>query len=319
MHPAAATPLHGSTTTLGRAVRHVLGAGVAAGALTMAYGAGVELRSFRLRTVELPVLGPGARPLRVLHVSDLHLRPAQLAKRRWVRALDRLEPDLVVSTGDHLAHRQAVPALIDALGPLLERPGAFVLGNNDYFSPRLKNPVRYLLPDRGRRPTAGFLPWEDLRTGLTAAGWADLDNARQRVRAGSREVELVGVDDPHLGRDRYDAVAGPPDPTADLTVGVLHAPYRRVLDRMAADRLPLILAGHTHGGQLRVPGYGALVTNCDLPRRQARGLSSWPPATDGAGPGSWLHVSAGLGTSPYAPVRLACPPEATLLTLVPRA
>jgi predicted MPP superfamily phosphohydrolase len=105
-------------------------------------------------------------------------------------------------------------------------------------------------------------------------------------------------------------VAGPPDPTADLTIGVTHAPYRRVLDAMVADALPLILAGHTHGGQVCVPGFGALTTNCDLPWRQAKGVSRWGEA--------YLHVSAGLGTSPYAPVRFACPPEATLLTLVAR-
>ena len=78
---------------------------------------------------------------------------------------------------------------------------------------------------------------------------------------------------------------------------------------MAADGFPLVLAGHTHGGQLWVPFYGALVTNCDLDPRRAEGLSRHTDST-------LLHVSAGLGTSPYAPVRFACPPEATLLTLV---
>jgi hypothetical protein len=84
-----------------------------------------------------------------------------------------------------------------------------------------------------------------------------------------------------------------------------------VLDAFAADGFPLVLAGHTHGGQLRVPFYGALVTNCGIDRERARGLHRWSGDT-------WVHVSAGLGTSPYAPVRFACPPEASLLTLVPR-
>jgi predicted MPP superfamily phosphohydrolase len=80
---------------------------------------------------------------------------------------------------------------------------------------------------------------------------------------------------------------------------------------MAADRVPLVLAGHTHGGQLAIPGWGALVSNCDLSPRRAKGLSRHSEST-------WLHVSAGLGTSPYAPIRFACHPEATLLTLVSR-
>jgi predicted MPP superfamily phosphohydrolase len=88
-----------------------------------------------------------------------------------------------------------------------------------------------------------------------------------------------------------------------------------VLDTMTGDGVQLLLAGHTHGGQLCLPGVGALVTNCDLPRRQARGVSLW----SAAGRSVPLHVSAGLGTNPFTPVRFACRPEASLLTLTPRA
>ncbi len=287
---------------------------VATSAGTVAYAAGYELRSFRLRTVEVPVLPRGAGPLRVLHVSDLHLTPGQRAKQRWVQALDRLAPDLVINTGDSIAHRDAVPALMAAFGRLLERPGVFVLGSNDRFAPRPKNPARYLLPDRGRRDHGPPLPWRDLRDSMTTAGWADLTNAKARLSVAGLDLEVAGVDDSHINLDRYDAVAGPVDPRADLAIGVLHSPEPRVLDRFAGDGYRLMLAGHTHGGQLRVPFYGALVTNCGLDRRRARGLSRWDSGAGGDRP--WLHVSAGLGTSPYAPVRFACPPEATLLTLV---
>jgi predicted MPP superfamily phosphohydrolase len=287
---------------------------LAATAAGLAYAGGYEVRSFRLRRVTVPVLAPGARPLRVLHITDLHFTPGQTRKRDWVRSLAGLEPDFVIDTGDNLAHREAVPTVLDALGPLLERPGAFVMGSNDYYEPRLHNPARYLLPDRGIRLGTVMLPWEDLRDGFADAGWLDLDNARGRIKADHREIELVGTDDPHIRCDRYDEVAGPPDAAANMAIAVTHAPYRRVLDPMVADGFPLVLAGHTHGGQLCLPGVGALVTNCDLPRRQAKGLSRW----SSGGRTSWLHVSAGLGTSPFAPVRFACPPEATLLTLEPR-
>ena len=96
-----------------------------------------------------------------------------------------------------------------------------------------------------------------------------------------------------------------------MRLGLTHSPEPRVLDRFAADGYDLVMAGHTHGGQLRVPGVGALVTNCGLDRSRARGVSRW-------GAHMWLHVSAGLGTSPFAPMRFACPPEASLLTLVAR-
>jgi predicted MPP superfamily phosphohydrolase len=287
----------------------------ALGAGVLAYGAGYEVRAFTLRRVTVPVLPPGQRPLRVLQVSDLHMTPNQAKKRAWVRALDALEPDLVIDTGDNLAHLDAVPHVIDALGPLLDRPGVFVFGSNDYWSPIALNPTRYLrragtYGDRARMPD---LPTDELQEKLSARGWEYLGNARTRLKLDGRVVDLVGVDDPHVNRDRYGDVSGPADRATDLSLGVVHAPYRRVLDAMAADGHQLIIAGHTHGGQLRIPFYGALVTNCDLDRKRARGLSRHP---DWRVPGAaWLHVSAGLGTSPYAPVRLCCRPEATLLTL----
>lgn len=240
--------------------------------------------------------------------------PGQQRKRDWVRQLDALEPDLVVNTGDNLAHLNAVPYVLDALGPLLRRPGAFVFGSNDYYGPRPKNPARYLLPsDDDRRPQGPELPWKELRDGLLESGWLDLNNARGELTISGRRLAFAGVDDPHIGRDDYSAVAGPADADADVTVGIAHAPYRRVLDAMHADGYQLLVAGHTHGGQLCVPGWGALVTNCDLDTRRAKGLSRHP--SPAAAESAWLHVSAGLGTSPYAPVRFACPPEATLLTL----
>ncbi len=238
---------------------------VGAGAAGVGYG-WLEARWFALRHVSVPVLAPGADPLTILHLSDAHLTPSQGRKRDWLRGLADLEPDLVVSTGDHLAHHDAVPPLLESYGELLERPGVFVFGSNDYFAPVPKNPLRYLVGG----------------TGTQAGGsW-------------NREPTL------------------PFEEHAELAVAVAHAPYLRVLDRASSQGYPLVLAGHTHGGQLCVPFYGALATNCDLDRRRVKGLSTHQAA--GSEP-SWLHVSGGLGTSPFAPVRFACRPEASLLTL----
>ncbi len=285
-------------------------AAVAAGAVTLGYAALVERNRFTLRRFDVPVLAPGSPPLRVLHLSDLHLTAGQRRKRHWVRQLDRLEPDLVVNTGDTIAGADAIQPTLDALGPLLDRPGVFVFGNNDFYAPRPKNPLRYFVPER--RPVFGRpLPWRELGEALTEAGWTDATHLRTTVKAGRYAVAVAGVDDPHLGRDRYDRIAGPADPAADVRLALTHSPEPRVLTRFAADGYDLILAGHTHGGQLRVPVLGALVTNCGIDRARARWLHPWDDHT-------WLHVSAGLGTSPFAPVRFACPPEATLLTLVAR-
>jgi uncharacterized protein len=257
-----------------------------------------------LRHVDVPVLPPGTAPLTVLHLSDLHLLPRQHGKLRFLRGLRRLAPDLVVSTGDHLSSASAMPQLVEALGSF-DAPGVFVPGNNDYYTPTPPDPLRYLFPGGPLRRTPD-LDWPSAAAALVAAGWTDLTH--RRVQVG--RLLLTGTDDAHLRRDRYAKVAGPVDPPSDgVAVGVTHTPARRVLDPMAADGHRLLLAGHTHGGQLRLPGVGALVTNCDLDRARARGLSRYGPA--------WLHVSAGLGGSPWVPVRLLCRPEATLLRLVP--
>lgn len=297
----------------------VVGVGALAGAGLLGYGL-AEARAYTLRRVELPVLTAGQRPLKVLHVSDLHLVPTQQRKRAWIASLAALEPDLVVDTGDNLAHRDAVPALLDALGPLLDVPGVFVLGSNDYFEPTLRNPLAYLLPDSGKRHTSSTqLPWPELKASLTGRGWLDLTNDRGHLTVGETSIAFGGVDDPHLSYDRYDAIAGPADPAADVRLGITHAPYLRILDAFAGDGYDAILAGHTHGGQVCLPGGRALTTNCDIEPERARGLHRHPADSAPGDPDSaWLHVSAGLGTSPFVRVRVACRPEATLLTLVPR-
>jgi uncharacterized protein len=309
------------------ALRTAAAAITAVGVGGLAYASLIERNAFTVRRSSVPVLPRGAAPLRVLHVSDIHLVPRQARKIEWIRSLAALQPDLVVNTGDNLADLEAVPAVLRALEPLLALPGVFVLGSNDYFAPSLKNPARYLTKGYAsvRAHTSIPLPTADLVDAFTRAGWADLTNARAALSVGGQPLEFVGVDDAHLKYDRYGVVARPSNPSAALTVGVTHAPYLRVLDAMTADGAGLVIAGHTHGGQLCLPYYGTLVTNCDLDRRRAKGISRWWPGA-GATPSSqapadaaWLEVSAGLGTSPYAPVRFACRPEATLLTLTARS
>jgi uncharacterized protein len=283
---------------------------VAAGSLAagVGYASVIERNAFAVREVTMPVLSPGSSPLKVLHISDIHMRPQQRRKQAWLRELARLQPDFVVNTGDNLSHPKAVPAVVQSLGDLLSVPGVFVFGSNDYFGPRPKNPMNYLT-NPGHRIHGEPLPWQDLRAAFTERGWLDMTHTRREFEVSGLLIAAAGVDDPHLTRDRYETIAGAANPAVNLRLGLAHSPEPRVLDRFAADGYQLVMAGHTHGGQLCLPFYGAVVTNCGVDRSRAKGASQW-------GTGMQLHVSAGIGTSPYAPLRFCCRPEATLLTLI---
>jgi predicted MPP superfamily phosphohydrolase len=283
----------------------------AAGAAALAYASLIERNAFVLRRFDVPVLAPGASPIRILHVSDLHLLPRQRRKQEWTRGLAALRPDLVINTGDTWASADALPAVLNAFEPLMDIPGAFVPGNNDYFLPRPKNPARYFTRNRPQ-VTGAELSWPELSEAMAKGSWLDITHRRESLPVGSVHVAVAGTDDPHLLRSRYECIAGPADPTAAVRIGVTHSPEPDLLDRFAADGYDLVLAGHTHGGQVRVPFGPAIVTNCGLDVWRARGLSQWNDRT-------WLHVCAGLGTSPWQPVRFGCRPEASLLTLVPRS
>jgi len=279
----------------------------ATGVGSLAYGL-VEAQAFKVRELDLELLPAGSESIRVLHISDLHITPAQTRKINWVKSLAKLEPDFVVGTGDFLAHQLAVPAVVEAMNELMDLPGAFVLGSNDYYAPTFKNPLMYFNTAREIHVKGKALPTVDLVEQLTDAGWLNLNNKQGVTEIKGIKFHFRGTDDPHIKKDNYSTVAGSFDSDA-FAFGVTHAPYRRVLESFETDKADLVLAGHTHGGQICIPFYGALVTNCDLPQGQAKGYSTFGETK------MPLHVSAGVGTSPFAQVRIACRPEATLITL----
>jgi predicted MPP superfamily phosphohydrolase len=273
---------------------------------------------WRLREFDLELLPASSMPLRILHLSDLHIAPNQLDKTAWVRSLAGLKPDLVINTGDNLSDIAAVPLAIAALEPLFEFAGAFVWGSNDYFAPQPRNPLRYLIgPSKTPSKPRRSIELQPLADRFAKAGWLDLNNQSGALRVGDTSIGLLGLNDPHEGLADFESLSKQADQvgSAELVIGVAHAPYLRVIESFARQGAKLVLAGHTHGGQVCLPGGRALVSNCDLPPKFARGLSGW----SFEGHDTMLHVSAGLGTSQFAQYRLFCPPEASLITLRPKA
>jgi len=267
--------------------------------------------AYKVRTASLPLLPKGARDIRVLHFSDLHLTPNKKREIADIKSFADLTPDLVISTGDFLAHKDAVKVALNALDQLLDLPGIFVFGSNDYYAPQFKNPLSYLRKDNGERKLGNKLPWQSLQKQLVKRGWQDLNHNKVKLKLNGVVIEARGTDDAHLELDDYRKVEGKVSKAADLAIGVTHAPYERVLAAMAQDKLDLVFAGHTHGGQIRLPWFGgskSLTTNCDLENWRSRGVTK-------VNNEPWLNVSAGIGMSPFAPIRFACPPEVSLITL----
>ncbi len=292
---------------------------------TTAYATLVERRWYALRHITVPVLRPSAtRPLRVLHLSDLHLLPGQDDRLAFVHRMVALGADLIVATGDLLGDPRSIDAVVELLGPAAAgRPCVAVLGSSDFHAPRPRNPLDYLFRPE-RRVVGEAIDTPRLITGLRGAGWLVVDDVRTPLDTVAGRIDLAGLGDPHVGRDHPERIDWtPPTEPLALRLGVVHAPYLRALAVFDAADFDLVLAGHTHGGQLRLPLVGALTANCDLPLDRARGLSRHDGAlrsrSRSAVDDLWLHVSAGLGHSRYAPARLCCRPEATMIDLVPAA
>ncbi|HEY4226511.1 MAG TPA: metallophosphoesterase [Pseudolysinimonas sp.] len=312
-------------TPSNRAAGAVLAGVAVAGLGALAWGVLVERTRFTVRHEVLPVLPRGARPITILHLSDLHMAPWQEEKQAFIRSLVRYEPDLIVDTGDNLGHADGLIGVKEALEPFEGVAGVFVHGSNDYKGPVFKNPLAYFGGPSGHHRTADDLDTTALELFFEdELGWLDLNNRARAMEIRGTRIEFMGTGDAHRGWDQLAALPGAIDelrenvewtPGTDeqvLGIGVTHAPYQRVLNSFVNQGADVVFAGHTHGGQVRIPGLPALVTNCDIPRDQAQGLSVWRTAHSSA----FLEVSAGLGTSIYAPVRFACPPEAVVLTLV---
>jgi len=279
---------------------------VAAVIACIVYGVAIERSWYRLRRHDLAILPPGAssgddRSLTILHLSDLHFVRRDAKKARFLASLP--PADVTIVTGDFLAEPEAVEMAVEAVRVVRgTRASWFVLGSNDHYIPKPLNYLKYFVKRRKRRfARRGRV--EDLIRGLTADGWIDLTNARTLLDVDGVPMELLGLDDAHLRW--HDLRVAPRTAPDRFGLAVMHSPDSA--PESAALGYDLLVAGHTHGGQVCLPGLGALVTNSSMPPRLAAGLIRMGSAV--------LHTSPGLGTSKYAPFRFACRPEATFLEL----
>jgi len=290
-----------------------------AGLSTLYYSARVEPYRWRLRRRKVPLAGlpPGLWGLRILHLSDFHITRRDWRRFKGILAFSSVEADLVAMTGDFVDEDDEAEARLAAdLLDRFEAPlGKFaVLGNHDRFRRGTRRAISLVrtirfsltgvedrdpdlvsttgLPHIGRLLLGG-------RTRLL------LNEAHPVTRNGTR-FWVVGVDDNHLGFDDLGrALAGVP--AGEFSILLAHSPT--ILPAAEGAGIPLVLAGHTHGGQVRLPLVGTIAVGARRPAGDAVGLL---PTRTG-----YIHISPGLGSSRSLPFRFGCPPEATLLELVP--
>ena len=288
---------------------------VAIAAAAAVWGIGIERHLYAIRRTSVKLLPKGSASITVLHIGDIHMAPWQKRKQKFIKQLGQIKPDLVINTGDNLGHRDAIAPVLTALGPLLQQPGVFVNGSNDYFAPVLRNPLAYLAKP-SQRSEGPALDTARLVSSFRAAGWLNLNNREGAITINGVKLGFIGVDDAHDGLDDLNSLQSQANRVADcqVIIGVSHAPYMRVLEAMSKAGAAMVFAGHTHGGQVCLPTIGALTTNCDLPNKNAKGLSGW----NFGGRDMLLNVVAGLGHSIYAPVRFFCRPEVRVITLEAR-
>lgn len=266
----------------------------------------LEARWFRIKHLNIP-LGRGAPPIRILHVSDTHLTSRDRGLIRFLQSLPGRSgiPDLIVVTGDLIDDNSGITPITQALNNLESKLGRFyVLGSHDYYQTRFQSFLKYF-GETDRSVGAQRADTATLEANLQRDGWICLTNTTHRITTPRGAIRLSGVDDPYLDRHRVEHIARSHDDA--LAVALVHAP--EVVSDWMLNGFDLVCSGHTHGGQVRIPGIGALVTNSSLPSALAGGLHRIGS--------SWLHVSPGLGTGKFSPIRFNCRPEVTLLELAP--
>ena len=261
----------------------VLFATATVGITLLAYGRWIEPRRVEITRVAVPALAADAAPIRIIHLSDIHTPTNLAAQRRLASLVAPLDPDVIAFTGDGVNARNALPAFRGTMRELAAiAPTYGVRGNTD------------------RVAIGETKPFEG--TGVREAGV----HAESLVVRGTR-LRLLGAS---AESNRGMASALRRSSSGDAVVVVLsHSPdYATDFIEWGAD---IVLAGHTHGGQVALPRYGAIWTASNFGKRYERGLY----AIDGG----WLYINRGIGMERKLPkIRIGARPEITLIELRPR-
>jgi len=263
------------------------------------YASRVAARSFRLEKVSVTTYGGGGkdRTFRILHLSDLHLSYPETDKLEFLEKVTDQEFDFVVITGDVFENFAGIQF---ATSLLKRRPrlGAYaVLGNHDYYNYSMLNKIVGRINRRFRHPMA----YRDVSSMVEALERVGYTVLRNQSRTHDEGVHVVGIDYPGISPQLLEDLSKAPD--GYMILNLFHMPKHLHLIQNSGAHLAL--GGHTHGGQIRIPGIGALITDSELARHEASGLVRRGDTI--------FHISRGLSADPRSNFRLFCPPAATII------
>ncbi|MFC1890518.1 metallophosphoesterase [Thermodesulfobacteriota bacterium] len=272
---------------------------VMAGAGALYYMTRIEPYRFRVvrRDVVLRGLPERFDPMTILHISDLHLYRPNPRMVAFLRELADLETDLVLATGDLIINNSMIDYCADALRPLRGRLGTFaVFGNHDHYDYSFLDSYLFRKKTNVRNDSAR------LTAALARAGVRVLNNRNVSIpEEGGGTIHVAGVDDHGTSKsDLRTALDG--IPPGAFTILLSHT--IDILHELKSLPAALIVAGHTHGGQIRIPRLGPIFSRIKLPNRFCWGVGEFQDTT--------LAVTSGLGVNRWGPFRLFCPPEAVI-------
>jgi predicted MPP superfamily phosphohydrolase len=266
----------------------------------------------------------------ILHLSDFHLRKDRKGEKlfEFVHSLSNYNPDFIFITGDLVEKDIYFDYLAEMLEGLNAKSGKYaVFGVHDYYNktPKefIKNMIKRIKEYQRENDVSGLINKlggigiKVLRnervshflsrdfsiniSGLEDSAIGKTDIAKTMLEKGNSKKELINKDLFVLdGRNLHNL-----NDSKKIEICLTHTPDMDLFGRLADNGVDIIFAGHTHGGQVRLPGIGAIISGCDISAKYASGLFYFKKFV--------LYVSRGLGEGRYSPFRFYCPPEATII------
>jgi predicted MPP superfamily phosphohydrolase len=289
-------------------VKFLAGTSIALGASALYYARYIETKNFKFRKlrVDLAHRHNGAaipkQRLKILHISDLHLHEPEAEKIDFLRSISDNDYDLVALTGDIFENYSGLPYISQILSAK-PKLGAFaVLGNHDYYNYSIFNKTLGRVFRKWRHPKAA----RDVRPmieALETSGFKVMQNSC--LNYPQKNLHIVGIDYPSTNQLTLNKLVEQKD-EYNLVLALFHVPMN--LANFSQAGIDFAMGGHTHGGQVHMPGFGPIITDSELPRHEASGLFQRGKTI--------FHVSRGLGADPKSNIRFFCPPQAEEIELI---